>query len=77
MKTFRQSCPKTQAQCDRVNTLRHYEAAHRVWMDTCVFTEAGRIAKGNLDIAREKYTAAIRACEVEKATDSAMISAML
>ena len=42
--TFR---PRNQAECDHANTLREYESAHKVWMNTSVFTEAGRIAKAN------------------------------
>lgn len=43
------------------DALREYEAAHKVWMDTSVFTEAGREARRRLDAAREKYTAAVKA----------------
>jgi len=53
--TFR---PKNQAECDHANTLREYEAAHKVWMNTSVFTEAGRIAKANKEAARERYETA-------------------
>lgn len=56
--TFR---PKNQAECDHANTLREYEAAHKVWMNTSVFTEAGRIAKANKEAARERYETALAA----------------
>jgi len=45
----------------RVIALREYEAAHKVWMDTSVFTDAGKRAKEALDKAREKHIAATRA----------------
>lgn len=51
----------TQAECDEANALREYEAAHRVWMNTPVHTEAGQQAKYNLACARDKYTKAVRA----------------
>jgi hypothetical protein len=35
--------------------LREYEAAHKVWMNTSTFTEAGQIAKANKNEARDKY----------------------
>jgi hypothetical protein len=56
--TFR---PRNQAECDHANTLREYEAAHKVWMNTSVFTEAGRIAKANKEAARDRYETALAA----------------
>lgn len=43
------------------DALREYEAAHAVWMNTSVFTEAGKEAKRRLDAVREKYLAAVKA----------------
>jgi len=43
------------------DALREYEAAHEVWMNTSVFTEAGKEAKRVKDIARTKYEAAYQA----------------
>ena len=54
--TFR---PKNQADCDVANTLREYEAAHKVWMNTSIFTEAGIEAKLMLDATRKAYTEAV------------------
>ena len=51
----------TQAECDHWNTLREYEAAHAVWMDTPIHTDAGKAAKATLDVARERYIAAYKA----------------
>lgn len=56
--TFR---PRNQADCDHANALREYEAAHRIWMNTSVFTDAGKAAKRAKDEAREKYAAAYMA----------------
>jgi len=56
--TFR---PKNQAEADEANTLRDYERAHKVWMNTSVFTEAGQQAKATLADAREKYLTAVKA----------------
>lgn len=50
--------PKNQADCDYANALREYEAAHKVWLDTSVFTDAGKRAKSTMDVAREKLIAA-------------------
>ena len=51
----------TQAECDQANTLREFEQAHRVWMNTSVFSDAGREAKRVKDEARAKYVAAVKA----------------
>ena len=56
--TFR---PRNQAECDHANTLREYEAAHKIWINTSVFTAAGKEAKHNMDAAREKLTTAVKA----------------
>lgn len=53
--------PKNQADCDHANTLRDYEAAHKAWMNTNIFTDAGKLAKQRLDVARENYIAAVKA----------------
>ena len=53
--------PKTQTDCDHANAMRDYETAHKIWMNTSIFTEAGRQAKETLAIAREKYLAAVKA----------------
>jgi hypothetical protein len=53
--------PKNQAECDHANALREYEAAHKVWMNTSVFTEAGKRAKRELGASREKLTLAVKA----------------
>lgn len=50
--------PRNQADCDHANALRDYERAHRIWMNTEVGTEAGRLAKAALYAARETYIAA-------------------
>lgn len=42
-------------------TLRAYEAAHAVWMNTSVFTKAGEVAKAKKDEASALYMAAYRA----------------
>ncbi len=57
--TFR---PKSQAECDHANTLREYEAAHRVWMNTSIFDAPATrdAAKRNLDTARANYVAAVK-----------------
>ena len=56
--TFR---PRNQADCDHANALREYEAAHKVWMNTAVHTDAGQQAKRILDAARLKFTTAVKA----------------
>ena len=38
--------------------LRAYEAAHKVWMNTPVLTEAGKAAKTALNQARSRYNLA-------------------
>lgn len=38
--------------------LRAYERAHAIWMNTSVFTEAGKVAKAEKDAARIEYEAA-------------------
>lgn len=53
--------PKNQAECDHANALREYEAAHKVWMNTSVFTDAGKQAKYNLDVARDTLNKAVKA----------------
>lgn len=53
--------PKTQLDCDHANTLRDYEAAHKIWMNTAIHTEAGRIAKENKDAARKRYESVLEA----------------
>lgn len=53
--------PKTQADCDHANALREYEAIHKRYMNTSVFTEAGRLVKIELQAAREKLIAAVEA----------------
>jgi len=40
------------------DALLEYEAAHGVWMNTSVFTDAGKEAKRIKDAARAKYEAA-------------------
>ena len=52
-------CPRNQTDCDHANALREYEAAHKVWMNTSVFTDAGHIAKVNKEAARERYETAL------------------
>lgn len=52
--------PRNQADCDFANALRDYEAAHAVWMNTSVFTEAGKQAKIAKDEARKRYEAAYK-----------------
>ncbi len=39
--------------------IRHYENKHAVWMNTSVFTEAGKIARKEKDQARSAYDAAL------------------
>ena len=56
--TFR---PRNQAECDHANALREFEAAHKVWMNTSVFTEAGKEAKRVKEAARAKYVSAVKA----------------
>lgn len=51
----------TQAECDHANALREYESAHKVWMNTSVFTEAGKEAKRVLTEKRKQYIAAVEA----------------
>lgn len=46
--------------------LRRYEQAHKVWMTTSVFTEAGYQAKKNLDVARTEYLQAREAYEEQQ-----------
>lgn len=53
--------PRNQADCDHANALREYESAHKVWMNTSVFTYAGKEAKRIKDEARAKYEAAYMA----------------
>ena len=48
----------TETECNHVNALREYEAAHKVWMNTSVFTDAGKEAKRIKDEARAKYESA-------------------
>lgn len=50
--------PRNQADCDHANALREYEAAHKVWMNTSVFTHAGKESKRLKDQARIKFEAA-------------------
>ena len=49
-------------------SLRAYEAAHRRWMNTSVFTPEGQRAKDELKTAREAYET-----EVRKANPSTII----
>lgn len=49
-------------------SLRAYEAAHRRWMNTSVFTAEGQRAKHELKAARAAYEA-----EVRKANPSTII----
>lgn len=53
--------PKNQLDCDHANSLRDYEAAHKAWMNTSTFTEAGRVARANKEAARLVYEATINA----------------
>lgn len=53
--------PKNQLDCDHWNALREYEAANKVWMNTSVFTDAGKEAKRLNDLARTKYEIAYTA----------------
>lgn len=53
--------PKNQLDCNHANALRDYEAAHKIWMNTSVFTEAGAIAKANKERCRIAYEAALEA----------------
>ncbi len=57
--------PRNQADCDHANALREYEAAHKVWMNTPVHTEAGQRARYEKDCARDKYTKAVKASHPE------------
>ena len=41
-------------------SLRAYEAAHRRWMNTSVFTPEGQRAKDELKTAREAYETEVR-----------------
>lgn len=50
-----------QTECDFVNALREYEAAHKSWMETPVASDRGDRAKQIKDEARAKYLAAYRA----------------
>ena len=50
--------PKNQAECDEVNALRNYEAAHKVWMDTSVFADNAKEVTRIKDEARAEYEAA-------------------
>lgn len=50
--------PRNQADSDHANALREYEAAHKVWMNTSVFTDAGKEAQRIKDEARAKYEVA-------------------
>lgn len=56
---------RTQAWCDVANTLREFEAAHKVWMNTSVFTDAGRIARDNKNDAMARYDSAVAAYHKE------------
>lgn len=58
---FDKFIPRNQADCDQANALRDYEIANKLWMNTSVFTDAGREAKAQLSIARSKYVAAVEA----------------
>lgn len=49
-------------------SLRAYEAAHRRWMNTSVFTPEGQRAKDELKTARAEYEA-----EMRKANPSTII----
>ncbi len=53
--------PKNQLDCDVANTLRDYENAHRVYMNTSIFTDAGVEAKLMLEATRKAYIAAVEA----------------
>jgi hypothetical protein len=48
----------SQSECDHANALREYESAHKVWMNTSVFTDAGKEARRVKDEARVKYETA-------------------
>ncbi len=43
-----------------IMALRHYEDKHRVWMNTSVFTEAGKIARQEKDLAGREYDEAMK-----------------
>ena len=49
-----------QTNCNLTNALREYEAAHALWMDTPIHTNAGREVKRVKDAARAKYEAEYR-----------------
>ena len=55
--------PVTQAECDHANTLRDYERAHKVWMNTSIFDSKAvqDEARRNLDHTRHEYLNAVKA----------------
>lgn len=52
---------QSQIEADYDRVFRAYEAAHKIWMSTSVYTEAGREAKRIKDEARAAYDIAARA----------------
>jgi hypothetical protein len=55
--------------CDLANASRDFERAHRIWMNTNVFTEAGTAARIAKEEARKAYQLA-----VERAYQSGQIN---
>lgn len=49
----------------REKALREFEQAHKKWMNTPIFREAGKAAKEEMDHAREIYESAVLADERE------------
>lgn len=68
--------PPTQASCDRTNALREYEAAHKVWMATPVWSPENAAAVAELGSKRAVYDAAVAAHETEQRQQQALAAAL-
>lgn len=68
MNAHKMTAPKTQAECDHLNAMRDYEAAHKVWMNTSIFSPEGIAAKKALREADLIYTAAQERAATERRT---------
>jgi hypothetical protein len=56
----------TPAYCNLANALRDFEQAHRVWMNTCVFTPEGERAKAEKNRTMAIYAQARNVWEKEQ-----------
>lgn len=62
MNTTKHTPAMTPAEINVIRFYRAYEQAHKVWMNTSVFTDAGKAAKHALDCARDFYVLAQQIC---------------